>query len=174
MFDFGCAQKNRPYFALGAGKSTLEVGARTLLHCEAQQFTDSSAVLTVLIDISKCFDIICWNRVLKAAAEFDFPTPLLKLCLAMYYAPRRIRWGSAHSYAVQVQKGVLPGCSVAMFLLQLVMMLPFDVFQKSFSTEECRRYHTADGSHASGHCQDLGAAYPETRSSTPSGRLVLS
>eukprot|EP00959_Pyramimonas_sp_CCMP1952_P144259 3020105-Pyramimonas_sp.AAC.1 len=35
--------------------------------------------------------------------------------------------GASYSCAAQVQRGVLPGCPVAMFLLQMVMMLPFDI-----------------------------------------------
>eukprot|EP00959_Pyramimonas_sp_CCMP1952_P136472 2856133-Pyramimonas_sp.AAC.1 len=72
-----------------------------MIYSEAHQGSASKAVVTTLIDISKCFDRVCWRRVLQAAAKMGFPTPLLKLCLAMYYAPRRIRWGSSYSYAVQ-------------------------------------------------------------------------
>eukprot|EP00959_Pyramimonas_sp_CCMP1952_P139072 2911342-Pyramimonas_sp.AAC.1 len=60
----------------------------------------------------------------------------------MYYAPRRIRWGASYSYAVQVQRGVLPGCSVEMFLLQLVTMLPLDIFEQSFANDSV--HHTLD------------------------------
>eukprot|EP00959_Pyramimonas_sp_CCMP1952_P459906 9479008-Pyramimonas_sp.AAC.1 len=76
------ARYTRPYFALGEGKSTLDVGARTMIYSEAHQGSASKAVVTTLIDISKCFDRVCWRRVLQAATKMGFPTPLLKLCLA--------------------------------------------------------------------------------------------
>eukprot|EP00959_Pyramimonas_sp_CCMP1952_P284252 5941843-Pyramimonas_sp.AAC.1 len=61
----------------------------------------------------------------------------------MYYAPRRIKWTTSFSYSCQVSRGVLPGCSTAMFLLQLVMMLPFSIFEKSFAnTDEV--HHSLD------------------------------
>eukprot|EP00959_Pyramimonas_sp_CCMP1952_P348665 7304335-Pyramimonas_sp.AAC.1 len=51
----------------------------------------------------------------------------------MYAAPRRIRWGATFSCAVRATQGALPGCSVAMHLLQLIMILPFDVYQASIT-----------------------------------------
>eukprot|EP00959_Pyramimonas_sp_CCMP1952_P320621 6709675-Pyramimonas_sp.AAC.1 len=50
------ARSARPYFARGEGKSTLDVGARTMIYPGAHQGSLSEAVLTPLIDVSKCFD----------------------------------------------------------------------------------------------------------------------
>ena len=55
------------------------------------------------------------------------------MCMIMYVAPRRVRWGSTYSYAVRVGQGVRPGCTAAIYLLQLVMITPFDVFVASTS-----------------------------------------
>eukprot|EP00959_Pyramimonas_sp_CCMP1952_P077055 1610707-Pyramimonas_sp.AAC.1 len=51
----------------------------------------------------------------------------------MHAAPRRIRWGATCSYAARVTQGALPGCSVAMHLLQLIVIPPFDVYQASIT-----------------------------------------
>eukprot|EP00959_Pyramimonas_sp_CCMP1952_P407484 8540017-Pyramimonas_sp.AAC.1 len=65
----------RPYFPL-EGKSTVDAGARTMIYSEDHQGSQSKAVPTTLIDISKCFDRVCWRRVLQAAARMDFPCAL--------------------------------------------------------------------------------------------------
>eukprot|EP00959_Pyramimonas_sp_CCMP1952_P414977 8694813-Pyramimonas_sp.AAC.1 len=97
-----------------------------MIYAEAYARDKQRATTTTLVDISKCFGRVCWRRVLQAAEHYGFPTQVLQLCLAMYSAPRRIKWTTSFSYSCQVSRGVLPGCSIAMFLLQLVMMLPFD------------------------------------------------
>ena len=91
------ATNSRPYFALGAQKCTLDVGARTMIYSEAFGSNQTKAATTTLVDIIKCIDRICWRKVLQAAAHFEFPTQLLQLCLAMYYAPRKIKWATSFS-----------------------------------------------------------------------------
>eukprot|EP00959_Pyramimonas_sp_CCMP1952_P448625 9393591-Pyramimonas_sp.AAC.1 len=56
------ADHTRPFFALSADKSTLEVVARTLLHEQAREGEADTGALTAQIEISKCFDRVCWNR----------------------------------------------------------------------------------------------------------------
>eukprot|EP00959_Pyramimonas_sp_CCMP1952_P038055 796339-Pyramimonas_sp.AAC.1 len=90
-----------------------------MVYAEAADHTHGDEVITAMVDISKCFDRVDWNRVVEAAHRFGFPRGLLRAVLSMYAAPRRIRWGSTYSFAARAMQGVLPGCSVAMFLLQL-------------------------------------------------------
>eukprot|EP00959_Pyramimonas_sp_CCMP1952_P048495 1012308-Pyramimonas_sp.AAC.1 len=70
---------------------------------------------------------------MMAAKMHEFPVVILKMCMSMDAAPRRIRWADTYSFAVAVGQGVLPGCTAAMYLLQLVMNTPFDVFVSSTS-----------------------------------------
>eukprot|EP00959_Pyramimonas_sp_CCMP1952_P347669 7282361-Pyramimonas_sp.AAC.1 len=113
------AEHTRPFFALGQGKCTVDVAARTMVHAEAADQLQGGAIVTALIDISKCFDRVIWMKILMAAKMHEFPVAILKMCMSMYAAPRRIRWADTYSFAVAVGQGVLPGCTAAMYLLQL-------------------------------------------------------
>eukprot|EP00959_Pyramimonas_sp_CCMP1952_P102885 2151607-Pyramimonas_sp.AAC.1 len=93
------ANHTRPYFALGSGRSTIDVGARAMVYAEAADARDQDAIITALIDISKCFDRLKWIKIIEAAKHFGFPPSVLRSVLAMYAAPRRIRWGTTFSYA---------------------------------------------------------------------------
>eukprot|EP00959_Pyramimonas_sp_CCMP1952_P254812 5322218-Pyramimonas_sp.AAC.1 len=88
--------------------------------------TDGDAVITTQADISKCFDNVMWIKIIRAAQHYCFPTDILTAVLSKYMAPKRIRWGTTYSYAVWAMAGALPGCTIAMYLLQLTMMMPFD------------------------------------------------
>eukprot|EP00959_Pyramimonas_sp_CCMP1952_P057595 1202280-Pyramimonas_sp.AAC.1 len=104
-----------------------------MVYAEAADAKDQDAIITAMIDISKCFDRLKWAKIIEAAKHFQFPLSILRSVLAMYAAPRRIRWGTTYSYAARVTQGALPGRSVAMHLLQLIMVLPFDVYQASIT-----------------------------------------
>eukprot|EP00959_Pyramimonas_sp_CCMP1952_P038233 800085-Pyramimonas_sp.AAC.1 len=52
----------------------------------------------------------------------------------MYASGRRLSWESTYSRQVRATRGVLPGCPLAMFCLQLVMLSPFDEFVSSTSS----------------------------------------
>eukprot|EP00959_Pyramimonas_sp_CCMP1952_P151402 3168127-Pyramimonas_sp.AAC.1 len=46
------------------------------------------------------------------------------LALRMYSCERRLAWSGASSEPVYASRGVLPGCSMAVFILQLVLLTP--------------------------------------------------
>eukprot|EP00959_Pyramimonas_sp_CCMP1952_P403104 8446078-Pyramimonas_sp.AAC.1 len=51
---------------------------------------------------------------------------MLLLAFRIYMCSRRLARDSCYSDAVYTQCGVLPGCAMAMFALQCIMLAPFD------------------------------------------------
>ncbi|CAK0815424.1 unnamed protein product, partial [Prorocentrum cordatum] len=86
---------------------------------DATDTTDGDAIMTTLVDISKCFGRVMWIKIIRAGQRYSFPTDILK--------------GDSlgGDLLLRAIAGALPGCTIAMHLLQLTVMMSFDVFSAS-------------------------------------------
>lgn len=114
----------RPYFAAGVGKSTEAAVGRLLLTAEATLEGEEAAC--IIADIDKCYENVRHVQLIAAARRHNFPLAILRLCLSMYRAARAIAWNDVFSSFVYSGQTVVPGCSIALWLVQLLMISPLD------------------------------------------------
>lgn len=114
----------RSYFAAGVGKSTEDAVGRLLLASEGIEPTQEAACF--IWDIDKCYEHVDHARLQKAAVLHKFPLALVRLCISMYRAQRTVAWGGIYSTFVRSNRTLVPGCSIALWLLQLLMITPID------------------------------------------------
>ena len=139
----------RCYFAAGVGKSTVDAVGRTLLIAEG--LDDDEEAACFIADIDKCYEHVNHTKLVHAAHRHNFPMGILRLCIAMYRAARTISWDGVFAVAsgegpsltggggtpagngefVYASRSLVPGCSIALWLLQLVMLTPLDEFMDS-------------------------------------------
>ena len=116
----------RAFFAAGVGKSTEDSIGRVLLHGETISTAEEAAV--IVADIDKCYENVSHEKLRKAAIQHKFPLAILRLCMKMYRAARTVCWDGVFSNFVHSSQTLVPGCSIALWLLQLVMITPIDEF----------------------------------------------
>ena len=114
----------RPYFSAGQGKSTEQAVGRILMQAEAAR--DDEEAACIIADIDKCYENVSHEKLVCAAKVHGFPLGILRLCIGMYRAARAVTWGGVFSKWVFSPRTLVPGCSVALWLLQLVMLTPLD------------------------------------------------
>ena len=117
----------RNYFAAGEGKSTEQAVGKMLLTTEGMEAREQEAV-TVVMDIDKCYEHVGHRRLFRAAISFRFPLAIARLAIRMYRAARTLQWEGAFASWVYAGRSLVPGCSIAVYLLQLVMLEPLDEF----------------------------------------------
>ena len=129
----------RSYFAAGVGKATEDAVGRLLLTAEAKQ--EGEEVACMIVDIDKCYEHVDHHKLLEAACRYGFPLAILRLCLAMYRAARALAWNGVYSKFVHSGRTVVPGCSIALWLVQLIMMSPLVLFDDQGSSHLPGRRH---------------------------------
>ena len=75
---------------------------------------------TVLLDMTKCFDMVKHDALLQEARALGYPLRLAWMLLEVYCQPRRIRAYGSNSRATVAVQGVIAGCSHATYLLYLL------------------------------------------------------
>ena len=126
----------RAYFAAGADKSTEDAIGRLLTTVEAQD-DDWEESACVIMDIDKCYEHVDHNKLIVAAIRHNFPLPILRMCLNMYRAARTLVWDTTYGKWVFATRSLVPGCSVAVYLLQLLMITPLDAFLTAYQRPTC-------------------------------------
>eukprot|EP00971_Amphidinium_carterae_P328576 6460529-Amphidinium_carterae.1 len=79
-------------------------------------------VLALMLDISKFFERIKHDIMIKLAKEAGFPVRLAWSAARLYRAPKVVRYGLFASEHIYVKGGVIAGCSIAMALAALYML----------------------------------------------------
>ena len=116
------------YFAAGAGKSTEDAVGRLLTTMEAMDH-DLEEAACLVMDIDKCYENASHGMmVVVAAIRHRFPLPILRLCLRMYRSCRTLVWNQVCDKFCFANQSLVPGCLVAVDLLQLLMITPLDAF----------------------------------------------
>ena len=114
----------RSFFAAGIGKSTEQAVGRLLLAAEGIKANQEAACF--IVDIDKCYENVDRRRLQRVAVQHDPPLAILRLCISMYRAKRTVAWGRVYGTFVQSGQTLVPGCSIALWLLQLVMVTSLD------------------------------------------------
>lgn len=118
------ARVPRQYFAAGVGKSTEDAISRPLLTAEAAKKHEATAF--IIVDMDKCYENVNHRKLMEAGRRHDFPLVVLRLCLTMYRAARAIAWNGVFSSFVFAQQTVVLGCTIALWLVQLLMISSLD------------------------------------------------
>ena len=111
------ASQPRRYLAAGSGKSSVDMAFDMLFDAEVSRARGESA-LAALLDLEKFYEHIEHWRLADAAQRHGFSVVVVRLCIAVYAAGRRIKLRGCLSSQVFSTKGVVAGCSWA-FSLQL-------------------------------------------------------
>ena len=116
----------RQFFAAGVGKSTEEAVGRLLMAAEGMKSDEETA--GIILDIDKCYENVQHDRLIRAGIQHKFPLAILRLCICMYRAARTVSWNGTFSNFVYSGQTLVAGCSVALWLLQLLMVTPLDEY----------------------------------------------
>ena len=102
-------------FSMTSGRSVGDCVYRSLLRFLANC---SEYVAEALWDVAKCFEHV-WPTILaQQAHRCMYPTPLLRVSLAMYMWVRRLAWDNGMiSRPIWPKKGVVPGSTFALYEL---------------------------------------------------------
>ena len=100
---------------------------RMLLATEGVDLSVEEAA-SVIVDIDKCYENVQHTKLVRAAVQHGFPLRILRMCLMMYRASRTVAWDGVYGGFVQTCQTIVAGCSIALWLLQLVMLTPLDEF----------------------------------------------
>lgn len=119
------ASASRAYFAAGIGKSTEDAVGRLLLTAEAVDLRQKE-VVCIVVDVDKCNENVDHVLLRQAAIRRGFPMAIFQLCIDIYRASRRISWEEVVSKSVQAARTLVPGCSIALCSLQLLIISPMD------------------------------------------------
>jgi hypothetical protein len=123
--DWG-AKVPRQFFAAGPGRSTEDAVGRVLLASEQMDYTHEAACF--ILDIDKCYENVDHGRLQRAAVQHDFPLSVARACIAMYRCWRTVAWDGVYGKLVRSAQTLVAGCSIALWLLQLLMLTPLDEF----------------------------------------------
>ena len=117
---------NRSYLQFGSGKSSEDVAYKVALAAEAKG--DELETLLAIGTLQKGFEMIRYHRLYRAAVTHRYPLDILILSIHMYTAARRAKCGDAVSRPVWASYLVVAGCPIAMSLMCLNLLKPFDDF----------------------------------------------
>ena len=76
---------------------------------------------TILLDMSKCFEMVRHDSLIIEARELGYPLRLLWMLLQLYCQPRRIRAYGSWSRPYLAKQGIIAGCTHATYLLYLLL-----------------------------------------------------
>ena len=119
----------RTYDWAAEGRSSVEAAWWQLLQAEALDAGDgpeAEGMITVLIDVVKCFDRVQLRHVWKWGVTHGMPKRLLRLVLVTYSMARRISMMGTISEEVVTSTAVVPGSALALFILHAVLVTPCD------------------------------------------------
>ena len=94
------AQNDRPFFACGTARSTVDTVWRAAIRAEGSQASGNSAA-AVLEDMEAFFQAIGHQRFLQQAERHGFPVILIRLALHMYRGPRHLMLGRSVAEAAR-------------------------------------------------------------------------
>jgi hypothetical protein len=123
----------RCFYAAGVGKSTDDAVGRLLLATEGLEEDEEAA--SFILDIDKCYENVDHERLMRAGMQHNFPLGILRLCIQMYRALRTVAWNGVFATFVRTGQTLVPGCSIALWLLQLLMLTPLDEYVATLPKE---------------------------------------
>ncbi len=132
----------RSYDWSGEGRSSQEAVWWQLLRAEGLEDNDgpeAEGLVTVLLDVVKCFDRVGLRHVWRWGTQQRMPPRLLRMILVTYALARRIAHLGSLSDPTSTRTAVVPGSAFAIFVLHAVLVTPCD---------DLLRAHQRHGLHA--------------------------
>ena len=102
------------------GRSPSERVWRIQVHaagCDAR----GGATVTILSDITRCFDTVPWSAVIAGAVSMQFPLQLLRLALVSYGWPRTLGADGLLAAPLHPTRGIGAGSAAAVFEFGIAM-----------------------------------------------------
>lgn len=121
------ATNDRPDFACGAARSTVDTVWRAAIRTEGAQAGGSNAAF-VLQDMESFYQMINHSKLAHRAEQNNFPLPMLRLSVHLCSGPRHLMLGKSIAMAVIPNRGMPPGCSWAGTLVKVYYIGPFDAY----------------------------------------------
>ncbi len=121
-------RNDRGYFASGADRCTADTVWLQSAAAEAQLAEEGHVAAAVLLDLEKFFEYIDHDALFDRAVRLGLPEPLVRLALASYAGPRRIRLRDFIAQEVYADRGVVAGCSLASTLIKAYVIEAYDEF----------------------------------------------
>ena len=78
--------------------------------------------VSVFWDLHKCFDLVNHVRLLEAAKKHSYPLAILRMCVALYRAPRRLLVDGIVSRQIMPSRGIMAGVATATTELRLLLL----------------------------------------------------
>jgi hypothetical protein len=119
----------RTYDWSGEGRSSQEAVWWQLLRAEGLEDNDgpeAEGLVTILLDVVKCFDRVELRHVWRWGTQHGMPTRLLRMVLVTYSLARRIAFLGSLSDPTSTRTAVVPGSAFAIFVLHAVLVTPCD------------------------------------------------
>ena len=91
-----------------------------------------------LVDIFKCFEVLCHNTIIRKCKIVNFPMDILAVALSMYAAARYLILNGAVGGPVYTHRGITAGCSFACYILRGTMQADMILF----FNDHCKPYGT--------------------------------
>ena len=119
----------RSYDWAAEGRSSQEAVWWQLLRAEGideGSGPEADGLVTILLDIVKCFDSVGLRRVWRWGKEHGMPPRLLRMVLITYSMTRRIALLGSLNDPTRTVTAVVPGSAFAIFVLHAVLVTPCD------------------------------------------------
>ena len=108
-------------FAAQKCRSPSEVVWRHAFKAEAAQ-SSNVHFACLLWDLLKCYEVINHANLLRAGIKHSYPIAILRICICLYLAPRRILYKGLVSRPIAPTRGILAGVSTATSELRLILL----------------------------------------------------
>ncbi len=117
----------RPFLAAAPGRGALRAVQDAAWKCEYAAARDEHAAATTA-DLRQYYEQIGMVEVVRGAKDHGLPSVVTMLAVDLYMGPRCIKVDRSYSKFVRPKRSVLAGCTWAMVLIRLLMIIPSERF----------------------------------------------
>ena len=118
-----------PWDRAVAGCTVFKPTLTRMLRAELMQHAQTFQV-SLLVDLTHCFDRMNLQKLLRFALKREFPPGLLALAIPVHAGPRVLMAEGMHSLPVWPERGILPGCSLSVSLTKLYLWDTLEALQQ--------------------------------------------
>ena len=133
------ARNERGYLYGGRGKGAMAAAWKFAARAEAARL-QGAVYAAVLLDQDKAFDRVPHHHVVRAAREWGYPIPILRLSLAAYKMERVVGIGGVFSRTIRPFRGLAAGSVHATRELRALMIGVFDKVTRMSPSAELTVY----------------------------------
>ena len=106
-----------PFFYGSSGRASSKAAWEHLLYEEVAAASEQ-AVITILLDVEKCYEHITHQQLVDEAYALGFPTAILRIAVEAYRGPRRLVAKQAVSERVEVCQTIVLGAVLPLSCLK--------------------------------------------------------